>query len=221
MNPFTHAVIASKLEKTVGPANRPEYYWGAIAPDIRYPAGMQRRHTHLPPWRIVELISIYPHLESFLQGYLVHCLSDEIGTAQILHKHFFFRMVKKRMTSREASVILELFCFENEDTAIPISGAYNEVFRDLGISHELSGKYALSIRQYMRNGSSGENLSGVLRLLDLENDSRMEQYMAAADRFQRSRLLKNALFLAIRVGNINRLAAAETASHYRRYLTGL
>lgn len=90
INPYSHLVIAAKLEALVNPKDVQEYYWGAIAPDIRYLAAMQRQQTHIPSQRIVDFISQYPHLKSFLQGYLVHCIIDEIELDQIFSPNLPF-----------------------------------------------------------------------------------------------------------------------------------
>lgn len=108
MNPYSHLVIASKLEPLVNPENAQEYYWGAIAPDIRYLAAMPRKQTHVPCQRIVGFISQYPHLKSFLQGYLVHCLSDEIDLGQVFFRHFPFSILRSKMSRQRMAVILEL-----------------------------------------------------------------------------------------------------------------
>ena len=93
MNPYSHIVIASKVEQQVAPVNASEYYWGAIAPDIRYLAGIPRHQTHISHQAIVVLIAQYPHLKSFLQGYLVHCLSDEIPLGEIFYQHLPFSIL--------------------------------------------------------------------------------------------------------------------------------
>ncbi|GEM_PF-3140247 len=38
MNPYSHLVVAAHFEERFQPSSRAEYYWGAIAPDARYPA---------------------------------------------------------------------------------------------------------------------------------------------------------------------------------------
>src|SRR6185503_5322806 len=107
MNPYSHLVIASKVEALVDPENAQEYYWGAIAPDIRYLAAMPRNQTHLPSQRIVGFMSRFPHLKSFLQGYLVHCLSDEIELGEVFFQHFPFSILKSKMSHQQLAVILE------------------------------------------------------------------------------------------------------------------
>lgn len=203
MNPYSHIVVASKLEPFVKPENLKEYYWGTIAPDIRYLAAMQRQQTHLPSRKIVEFISQYPHLKSFLQGYLVHCLSDEIDLGEIFFQHFPFSILRSRMSRQQIAAILELFYFENEKVNVQMSGIYNEVLTKLDLSETISTKFSRSINQYTTSSSPESRLSELLQLLSLENDSRIEKYMKAAKGFQKNQLLKNVLFVGIRAGKIS------------------
>jgi hypothetical protein len=50
----------------------------------------------------------------------------------------------------------------------------------------------------------------------LEQDSRIIKYVSAARRFQSSWVLKNALFVGIRAGQIDKKIVAKVASLYRR-----
>lgn len=42
MNPYSHLVLAAQLEADIRPADRLEYYWGAVAADVRYTAEARR-----------------------------------------------------------------------------------------------------------------------------------------------------------------------------------
>ena len=216
MNPYSHIVIASKLEAIVNPENLQEYYWGAIAPDIRYLSAMQRQQTHISSQKIIEFISEYPHLKSFLQGYWVHCLSDEIELGQVFFLHFPFSIFKNKMSRQQLAVILELFYFENEKVDKQISGTYNQVLGELGLSEEVCTKFSQSISRYAKSSSHESHLSDLFQLLGLENDSRIEKYKTAANKFQGNWLMKNALFLGIRIGRISEQIASMVASLYRQ-----
>jgi hypothetical protein len=216
MNPYSHIVIASKLEAIVNPENIQEYYWGAIAPDIRYLAAMQRQQTHIPSQRIVEFISQYPHLKSFLQGYLVHCLSDEIELKQVFFQNFPFYILKSKISRRRIAAILELFYFENEKVKNQLSGSYNEVMSELGLSETVSTKFSQSISQYVMSPSHESGLSNLFQILSLENDSRMDRYKAAAKGFQKNWLLKNALFFGTKTGKISEQIISMVASLYQQ-----
>ncbi|HEU0294440.1 MAG TPA: hypothetical protein VFR47_17000 [Anaerolineales bacterium] len=216
MNPYSHIVVASKLVTLVDPEDTQEYYWGAIAPDIRYLAAMQRHQTHIHPEKIAGFMFQYPHLKSFLQGYLVHCLSDEVELGQVFFQHFPFSILKKRMSRQRIAVILELYYFENERVNIILSGSHNEVLSALGLSASLSTKLAQSISQYAMSSSFEARIIDLSRLLGLENDSRIDKYMAAAKIFQENWLLKNGLFFGIRTGKISEQIVSQVASLYEQ-----
>ena len=216
MNPYSHLVIASKLETLVNPENRQEYYWGAIAPDVRYLAAMQRQQTHLPSQQIISFFSQYPSLKSFLQGYLIHCLSDEIELGQIFFKHFPFSVLESKMSRQRIAVILELFYFEKVNVTPTISTTHNEVLSNLGISKELSEKFSKSISRYIATSSPESRLSELFELLGLENDSRIEKYRNAAVGFQKNWLLKNGLFFGIKTGKISEQIVSGVATLYKQ-----
>jgi hypothetical protein len=216
MNPYSHIVVASKLESLVNPENAQEYYWGAVAPDIRYPASMQRQQTHISSQRIVEFISQYPDSKSFLQGYLVHCLTDEIKLGQVFFQHFPFFILKRKMSRRQIAVILELFYFENEKVNKPLSSLHNEVLNELGLDETVTTKFSRSISQYALSSLPESRLSDLFQLLGLENNSRIDKYMSVANSFQQNWLLKNALFFGIRTGRISEQLVSMVASLYQQ-----
>lgn len=98
MGPYSHYVLAAKLEQVIRPENRKEYFWGAVAADIRYLANMRRNVTHLGQDRLQELMSCYAHLRSFLLGYQVHVLIDEFEQdkiSQMVSSSFPLNLLKK------------------------------------------------------------------------------------------------------------------------------
>jgi hypothetical protein len=216
MNPYSHLVIASKIEALVHPENAPEYYWGAIAPDIRYLAAMPRKQTHLPSQRIVGLISQYPYLKSFLQGYLVHCLTDEIELEGVFFKHFPFSILKNKMSRQQLAVILELYYFETERISQRLSDVHNEVLTELGLREAQSARLSQSISQYAMSSSFESRITDLARLLGLENDSRIANYRIAAKRFQKNWLLKNGLLFGIKAGNISERIVFTVTSLYQQ-----
>lgn len=212
MNPYSHIVVASKLEAHIHPADAREYYWGAIAPDVRYPAAMRREKTHLPAEKILEWFARYPHLKPFLQGYLVHCLCDELDLSGIFFRRFPLTLLRSRFARQPLSVILELYYLENEHVVRPISGIHNEVLDELGVRAEVSANFAQAVSHYAGSSSHSSRLLELFRLLGLENDSRIEKYMTAARGFQENRLLLRGLFLGMRIGRISeRIATNVTA----------
>jgi hypothetical protein len=212
MNPYSHIVVASKLVALVQPEDLKEYYWGAVAPDIRYLAAVQRQHTHIPPQRVIDFISRYPNLKSFLQGYLVHCLSDEVDLKSIFFQHFPFSILKSKLSYQHVAVLLELFCLANEKVNTPLSGAHNAVLTELGLDEAVSARLSYSINHYIIALPAEARLSELFRLLGPQNDRRVERYAKVAVGFQQNWLLRNALFLGIRRGKIDEKIVSEVKS---------
>lgn len=113
MNIYSHAILANLLLSRINPKNPGEYLWGAVAPDIRYLAGIRRGATHLPDVEIAGWIVRYPGCASFIQGYRVHCLLDSIETVAVVGGSFPFNLLRlarrKPFTSQQMAVVVELY----------------------------------------------------------------------------------------------------------------
>jgi hypothetical protein len=183
---------------------------------MRYLAAMRRAQTHLPAQRIGEYADRYPHLESFLQGYLVHCLADQVELGRLFFRYLPFSLLKRTLTQRHLAVLLELYYLERETAQPALSGTHNEVLSELGLSESVSEQFRQAMEQVALPTLQRDPLA-MARVMGLERDSRVEKYAAAARRFQKSRLLKQALFLGIRAGKIDRQVVSRVSALYRRY----
>jgi hypothetical protein len=121
------------------------------------------------------------------------------------------------MSRSNLAVILEFFYYENESVNPDISGSHNEFLENLGITKTLSEKFSKSITQYSETSSSEARLLNSIRLMGLENDSRVEKYIAAARSFQKNQLLKNSMFFGIKTGKISEQIVSTVASRYQQY----
>lgn len=133
MKPYSHLIIAAELEDEIRPKVLEDYYWGAVAPDVRFTAGIARQGTHLTPEEILGFRIKYPHLKSFVQGYLIHCLADSVDTRALLHQRVFLRPLLKQASNQFISTMIEVFHIENSQTRKPVSGRPNEILTNLGI----------------------------------------------------------------------------------------
>jgi hypothetical protein len=212
MQPFSHLVLASNLEARLAPASLPDYYWGAVAPDIRYIAGMRRSQTHLPARTLLDLIPTYPHLQSFIQGYLVHCLTDEIDLERIFFSRLPLAILKNQLSRRQIAVLLELFFVETVSIEVPISGSCNTFLRALGIQTSDCEVFARGLRQYRDPDAMDTRIQGLLQASGLRDDRRIQRYLGAAERFQKQWLLRHGLFLAMRISRINEALTFQVSS---------
>jgi hypothetical protein len=176
---------------------------------------MRRQQTHLPAQAIVAWRDRYPHLASFIQGYLVHCLTDSIDLGRIFYRRLPFSLLKGTLTQRHLAVLLELYYLERQPVTPRLSGTHNEVLSELGLSASVSERFAQAAKQFAMPLSQADPLASA-RLLGLENDSRIEQYAAAARLFQKSRVLKTVLFLGIRTGKVDEQIGSRVSALYRQ-----
>jgi len=212
MNPYSHIVIAARLEQKIDPEKPREYYWGTVAPDIRYLAAIQRQRTHVSSQRISELIKQYPQQKSFLQGYLVHCILDDIDLGDIFFQHFPYSILKNKLSRQQIAVIFELYLFENVKVNPKISNIYNEVLSVMGLSEPDCDKFSKFIDQYIRSTTFDDRIQGLVQLLGLENDPRIERYISAAKGLKKHKLSKKAMFMGIRSGKISEEIAFRVSS---------
>jgi len=210
MNPYSHLVLAARLEAQLNPEDPAEYYWGSVVPDVRYPAGMQRAKTHIPVEDILAFMAQYPQLKSFLQGYLVHCLADELILQEIFFRRFPFFLLQGFLHWRHLTVLLEMYHFEQARMDRQVSGTYNEVLRRLGVSKAVSNAFAQSINQYAATSSPQTRFADFFKMMGMGNDSRIQKYKASAQSFQNNRPLKSLLFYGIRSGRISEQIAETT-----------
>lgn len=133
MNPYSHLALAVRLQPEIQPGNISEYYWGTVAPDVRYTARLPRALTHLTPEKILAFRASHPELESFIQGYLVHCLADEVELWALLEKRWYLRPFIRRLPLKLAPVILESYLVENNPIRVSISGQPNPMLWALGV----------------------------------------------------------------------------------------
>jgi len=133
MQPYSHLVIAALLETDICPAAPADYYWGAVAPDIRFSAGLRREQTHLLPEKILEFEQKYPQLKSFVQGYLVHCLSDHVDAIAILNQRICLRPFLRRASRQFVSTVIEAYHIDHHPMQKQNALCSNAMLSDLGI----------------------------------------------------------------------------------------
>jgi hypothetical protein len=203
MNTYSHLVIADEIKPYIQPDDDQEYYWGAIAPDVRYVAGMRRSQTHLSTEQIQAYMAHYPALKPFLQGYLVHCLTDELDLRGIFANKFPFYLFKKKLAAQHYPVILELFYIEQKNIKVySIAGIHNSMLDALGITAEQSQTYCQLVSEYLAKPSFEATILLIQNLGNIDHQ-RIDRYLASAKHFQANRMMKGLMFLGIRMGKIH------------------
>jgi hypothetical protein len=212
MNPYSHLHIAAQLENDIRPTKPAEYYWGAVAPDVRYTAGVPRTQMHPSPRNILAFREKYPHLESFVQGYLVHCLTDLVDLKELFAQRILFRPVMKRVAGPFLPVLVETYSIERKRLKVEIDSQPNEMLRDLGIADAASEKFAGIIRDYTSAQTAEAAFELILSLNMEKRGANVEKYMDAARAFARNPIIKPLLFALANLEKLNRQALEQIRS---------
>jgi len=207
MNPYSHYLLASKAAPFIKPDRLDEYYLGSIIPDVRYLAGMRRDQTHISQAQIREYRTAYPNLDSFLRGYQVHCLIDEIDIAKVASAAFPFNLLKwvlhKNLSQQQIAVLVELFFMQSTHMDWQIKEDHNEVMTDLGITPAQTETYLNAMKEYLPSPSFETALS-CFQKIGYPMNSRSEKYLQAYQSIERNRLMKGLLFMGIKNAKLDR-----------------
>ncbi len=195
MNPYSHLVLATRLQPEIRPANPADYYWGTVAPDLRYTAGLRRTQTHLPPEQILEFRANHPELESFIQGYIVHCLADEVELWAVLEKRWFLRPFIRHLPLKLAPVILESYLVEKNPITVSISGQSNPMLQALGVNDNAIPPFR-SLVEHLIHQPSFESVLHLFQTLGQANPN-LQKYLDAAEQFNRNKIGKKVLYSII------------------------
>lgn len=201
MGPYSHYVLAAKLAPVLQPHDPAAYAWGSIIPDIRYLAGMRRDHTHLNQVRLRALASRYPHLASFLLGYQVHCLLDEIDVSWVIGAAFplnvIGRALRKNVSQQQLTMLAEMYFLQSTVMDIAFAGGHNEVLNDLGVTPDQTGTFFQAMQAYFRFHSLDAAISAFKEIGMIKN-GRLEKYQNAYEAMRRSKLMNDILLLSMK-----------------------
>jgi hypothetical protein len=219
MGPYSHYVLAAKLESAIHPENRNEYFWGAVAPDIRYLANMRRDQTHVVQEQIKELMVSYPELRSFLMGYQIHLLCDQVDITQIVNSAFPLNLLnqlrRKRFSSQQMIVLVEMFYLQTEIVGVALSGEHNDVFSNLGISAEQTHVFHQALQDYFDQRSAEGAIAAFQKIGWIQNN-RVEKYMSVYLTMKKQKVLNSLLMLGIKNARLDARITAHVQSRIAR-----
>ncbi len=209
---YSHYILAARAAPLLQPDNLADYFWGTLVPDVRYLAHMRRKMTHLHPEEIQGWAAQYPHLRSFILGYRVHCLLDDILLAEVVGRAFPLNLVqwlsRQRLAYQHFAVLTELYFLQSPPVKQPISGEYNEIIACLGVSREHAAAYACAMQEYIASPTF-ETAMRAFQKLGLVNDDRIDRYLGAARSINNNLVLQKFLVASVRNSGLERLALRE------------
>jgi hypothetical protein len=205
MYPYSHLVVASWVEALLCPANREEYYLGAVIPDVRYYCRLPRRRTHLPAERIAGLAARYPHLQSFALGYMFHCAADDLRLPQLALRRLPLGPLRGVLPGPAAQVLLEFYFMERAHVRQHLAEGSNEILAGLGITDADVGAFARELNRFLAAPSYTAGLA-LARNLGLLNHPRAARYLRIARQLGRRRPLRRFLLASIETSALERQA---------------
>lgn len=220
MNSYTHIVLAKQAAALLQPQDPDAYYWGAIAPDVRYLANTRRSQTHISQAELQLFLKRYPQQRSFLLGYMVHCLLDEIDLGQVIGARFPWNLAKGRFSPQQMAVLVEFYFMRSKDAAREVVGTHNPILEELGIEAQYSSAFGQAISEYLANPCIASGLSAFQKL-GLLKDQRIETYLRAAESINRSWLPKQILLSSVRGAGLERIAREKIAVRLKSFAAPL
>lgn len=199
MEPYSHFVIASQLEDDIHPKLSEEYYLGAVAPDIRFVAGIAREQTHLPAGRILEFLDKYPHHASLIQGFLVQFLTDKVDIIGLLEQRTLLRPFLPHVSQYFIFTIIEAFYIDHCVVRKPISMQPNEMLCELGIQREHIELEAKTMQPYLLKPT----FAATIAYLRTGNNPRLQQNASEAENIQNNPLIKPFCYQLTDVNTLN------------------
>jgi hypothetical protein len=217
MNTYTHYRLAAMLEPLFAPQQLADYYWGAVAPDVRYLAGQPRAQTHRSRTELLALHARYPQCASFIQGYQVHCLLDEIDLTKVILGAFPLNLLggllRGKFNQHHAAVLVELHYLQGPHLPRPFGGDHNPVLEGMNITAEDSRAFSEGIREYLVTPTIACALATFQRL-GFTRTGQGEKYTRAARSLENKRLLRSLLLWGVRNARLER----HVESHVRAAL---
>ncbi len=201
MQPYSHFIIAAQLEAELRPQVPADYYWGAVAADIRVTAGLPRERTHISPEQVLEFRARYPHLRAFIQGYMVHILSDLVDVQGLVRQRPLMDLVLRQNGPKFAQNLIEEFYLTKKKLHKPVDIRHNEMLANLGISRETVAKEAVLMRPYLQTADYKIALTYLKTTGNGKNSGRS---MREIESLHNSVVLKPALFYLSGLDKLNR-----------------
>lgn len=156
---YAHLVLAQIAAVRIQPAYLDEFAWGAIFPDIYRLAGMPRSQTHLKKKAIEGLLIDYPEQRSFLQGYRIHLLLDEIDLVKSISlafpvtqaRSFLSQYLARDLCEGNSKLLVEDHFLRRKlhQKPLAVSEKQNDILAKLGLSQDLIEKYAARAKAYL------------------------------------------------------------------------
>ena len=188
--PYAHISLAHGCLDYLDVADRNEFYLGAISPDIRYFTKRPREQYHMSLERLDELVSQSDISESFVLGYRVHLIIDELWYTEEMnnrYRNLFFFAVRNRLSPKLLESALEYFCLTQRPVSTRLEVRENGLMQRLDVTLDDITKAVDSMQAYIDRRSLQIGLD-IAQGTGLYSNERLDQMRALSSMVENSRL---------------------------------
>jgi hypothetical protein len=205
MKPYSHFAVAAQLENDIHPILPGQYFWGALAPDLRLLAGFSHQRTHLSSDAIFRFLNKYPNLESFIQGYLIHCLTDDVEVGKLLRQRNDLLPYLNTVSNQFIATIIELFYIENFPVHQAVSGDTNEMLMEIGIPDQYIKAEFTILKPYLEK----PGLEAIYNYMESGVNPRLQTYLEEIERIKNDPLVKPLWFNLADLDRLNQQVISQ------------
>jgi hypothetical protein len=177
--PYSHLSLAHGCLSNLVTDDPNNFYLGALMPDIRYFTKRPRSEYHFPITRLNELTSSMITSSSFVLGYGIHLLIDELWGNDALRDEYKSRFpffVRSRLNIKILEAALEIYCLAYRSVDVQLRIQENELTKALGISQSDALTVAVqSLQKYIdqRQLQSGLQIAEASEMYTLDRLAQM------------------------------------------------
>jgi len=188
--PYAHISLAHGCLDYLKVSDRDNFYLGAISPDIRYFTKRPREQYHVSLERLDELVSQSDVSESFVLGYRVHLIIDELWYTEEMnnrYRNLFFSAIRKRLSPKLLESALEYFCLTQRPVSIRLKVQENGLMQRLDVTLDDMNKAVNSMQTYIDRRSLHIGLD-IAQGTGLYSNDRLDQMRELSSMVENSRL---------------------------------
>lgn len=188
--PYAHISLAHGCLDYLDVADRDEFYLGAISPDMRYFTRRPREQYHISLERLDELVLQSNASESFVLGYKVHLIVDEIWYTEEMNNHYrnmFISPIRKMLSPKLLESALEYFCLTKRPVSTRLKVRENGLMQRLDVTLEDVTKAVNAMQTYIDRRSLQIGLD-IAQGTGLYSNERLDQMRALSSMVENSRI---------------------------------
>ena len=190
--PVTHILTAELYyEPFFSHLDHRKFIIGTCYPDIRYPAGLPRKSTHIKDLSLSEIQS----KSAFHAGLSFHSMIDEMWNAYVLHKngHIFTEIPHNRPMIHAMKVLQDKYLYKYLEKRSQMASYFEDPLPEesaFGVNKEMIERWHHMLTNYLSKPPSVDDLAMLSISLKPDIVNKIEEYFIA---YQDNQRLKRVL----------------------------